>query len=109
MGSGQQAGRRVASSLTFIGFAILGFARTGSWGIRTLMHLLLAAANLGLIAVLVSFGFDLGVTVIGTAGILAIDVVATVRSKRSLVGKPLKGRPDHVHGKPSAAAREGEN
>lgn len=72
----------LASSLTFIGFAILGFARTGSWDIRTLLHLLLAAANLGLIAALISFGFGLGATVIATASILAVDVIATVRSKR---------------------------
>jgi low temperature requirement protein LtrA len=72
----------VASTLTFAGFAILGFARTGRFGREFWLHLLLAAVNLGFIAILIGTGVGMAVTVIGTALILAIDVVATVRSKR---------------------------
>lgn len=84
----EQGAFALVSSLTFIGFAILGFARTGKFKHEFWTHLLIAAVNLGFIALVIGTGAGLAATVIGTALLLAIDVVATVRRKRSTAAKP---------------------
>lgn len=83
----------LASTLTFAGFAILGFARTGRFGREFWIHLLLAAANLGFIAILIGTGVGIAATVIGTALLLAIDVIASVRNKRRLTKSVTESAP----------------
>ncbi len=73
----------LASTLTFTGFAILGFARTGRFGRVFWIHIILAAVNLAFIAIVIGSGWGIAATVIGSGLLLAIDVVATVRRKRS--------------------------
>lgn len=72
----------VAATITFIGFAVLTFAQGPPVGLTTWIHLAVAAANLGVVVVVVALDGGLRAMALAAAILVAIDAIASDRMWR---------------------------